>query len=508
VDLFPDAVREDTAKGGPHTYAAYWGGPLYIAEGATRGVFEDLTDYIASDTDIIFTDILPIFRTTLASYDNRIYTVMFDGNIHSLFYRADILEANDWEVPPTIEELIEQASALNGTDLNEDGEPDYGFCINFGEVTSRDGMYANTVLAPFLQTQSSTQGFLFDPDTFEPNIDTDAAKRGLQLFKQLLEEGTYKELFTSGISLDDMKGLFLSGRCAFMVDWGGLPRIAFYTNQTLSSSMTITHTENGTDYPYAKELFHTAPWPGSSFVMDPETRETVECTRSICPFAIQEGATFINISPYNAFGGFGGMISSLVSQQEKDEAFAMISFWNAPTVSNYDVIDPESWFEPFRYTQFLPFLWLDAGMSEAQVKAYTIEMRANLENENIALELRVPGSTDYLYAEGLHVRSYIDGDISVDEAIKNIKNEWDSITDDFGGRKEQRDINRKLLGLEPIEKDKGGGSDDTVIIVVPTIVGSLLLFLCLGILIAALVSFLFKYKFHVILLPRHAEDTV
>jgi len=506
VDSLLAAIAEDTAPDGPHKYAVYFGGPLYIAEGARDGVFEDLTDYIASDTDIIFTDLLPIFRTTLASYGSRIYTILFDGNIHSLFYRADLLDQKGYDVPHTIEDLIEQAKDFNGEDLNEDGEPDFGLCIAFGVIASLNAQLANNVLATFLQTQSSTQGFLFDPETFEPNLDTDPARRGLRLFKELFQEGVPPSFWNGTYNLFDTRGFFLSGRCAFTVDYAALPRIAFYANDSLP--LAITKTEDGTNFAYAKELFHTAPWPGSKYVLGPETRDEAECTRALCPYAIQVGTDFVNIAPYNSFGGFGGILSSLVSQQEKDEGFAMLSYWNSPAVSNLDVVDPSSFFEPFRYSQFLPFLWLDLGMSEEQVKAYTIEMRANLENENIALELRVPGGSDYLTSFGENVAKYINDEISLNELVSDTLSKWSVLTESYGGRKKQRDINRELLSLEPIKKKKGGSDDNTVIIVIPTIVGATLLMLCTAFVVVALVAFFLKYKFHVILLPRHAEDTM
>jgi len=467
-----------------------------------------LTEYIVSDRNIILTDVLPIFRTTLASFDGTVFTLLFDGNIHSLFYRADLLDQKEFDVPNTIEELIEQVEEFNGQDLNEDGEPDFGLCIAFGEITSRDAQFANNVLATFLQTQSTNQGFLFDPDTFEPNINTDSARRGLTLFKELFDVGVNEAFRNGTFNIVDVRGMFLSGRCAFTLDWGGIPRIAFYDKDTLAGSVEITRTENGTNFPYVKELFHTAPWPGTEYVMDPDSRKSVKCTRNICPHSIKVDNRLINIAPYNAFGGFGGMISSLVTQEEKDEAYAMMSFWNAPAISNLDVADPISFFEPYRYSQFLPFLWLNLGMSDAQVEAYTIEMRANLENENIALELRVPGSNDYLVSFGENIFKYVNDEIDLDEVIDDTLSKWEKITDNFGGHKKQRDINRKLLSLEPITKNDDSDSDDTLLVIaVPTILGSIFLFLFVLFVVVALVVFFFKYTFHVILLPRNAEDT-
>jgi len=205
------------------------------------------------------------------------------------------------------------------------------------------------------------------------------------------------------------------------------------------------------------------------------------------------------------------MISALVSQQEKDEAFAMLSYWNSPDISNLDVVDPSTYFEPYRYSQFLPFFWLDAGMSEAQVKAFTVEMRANLENENIALELRVPGANDYLVALGANVRKYINHEIELDEMIDNTLVAWENLTEANGGQTEQRDANRLLLGLDPIDldakkEDDGGNNNDVYYIVFPSVVGAVFLLIVISLIVAGVVMFFLKYKFHVILLPRYGEE--
>ena len=47
-----------------------------------------------------------------------------------MFYRADVLEASRHGVPSSWEDLLQVATALNGTDLDGDGNRDYGVCIS------------------------------------------------------------------------------------------------------------------------------------------------------------------------------------------------------------------------------------------------------------------------------------------------------------------------------------------------------------------------------------------
>jgi multiple sugar transport system substrate-binding protein len=46
-----------------------------------------------------------------------------------MYYRADALEARGLEVPSSWDDLLEVAAALNGTDLDGDGQGDYGTCV-------------------------------------------------------------------------------------------------------------------------------------------------------------------------------------------------------------------------------------------------------------------------------------------------------------------------------------------------------------------------------------------
>ena len=52
------------------------------------------------------------------------------GDFLSLFYRTDVFEAYGMRVPRTLKEYVFASQALNGTDLNGDGEEDYGSCMS------------------------------------------------------------------------------------------------------------------------------------------------------------------------------------------------------------------------------------------------------------------------------------------------------------------------------------------------------------------------------------------
>eukprot|EP00756_Hemistasia_phaeocysticola_P020796 Hpha_TRINITY_DN15740_c0_g1::TRINITY_DN15740_c0_g1_i1::g.37459::m.37459 len=456
MELAKDFAREEPI------YHAYVGNMAnYLIEYASTDRFADLTPFIRADQSLMWDDVVPFFRSIVNSYEDTVRLMFFDGDVHSLFYRHDVLASRGWAVPVSLSELVEQAKILNGTDINEDGEPDFGFCINLGDVF--DSYFMGSVVAPYLQTKGPEDGFFFDADTFEPKVASLAAVEGLRTFKELLEQGTDFTYFTSGLGEAAVRGLFLSGRCAFALDWGGLPRMAFRYNPRVTQ-------DPGFNRSYASERLRTAPWPGTSRVRGPDGSVT-ECDSQLCPHARSQkdlgndgrGQTrLVNIAPYNAFGGLSVAVNNHKPPAEIAAAYEFLSFWNHPAQSTLDVVDPQSWFEPFRNSQFLPFLWTTEGMSSQQAQSYSYEMRSNLESDNLAAELRVRGANDYLDVLKTGAAGFIGYDAKGafgkyngepgDAAyyIEFMNREIDDVTLYYGGREVQRDELRQLFNLPPM----------------------------------------------------------
>ena len=127
--------------------------------------FLDLGDFVRESSDLNWLDILPAFRDVITTYDGNIYMIPLDGDVHSLFYRIDILKEFDLPVPRTWDEYVEVAKATHGktyknTTLN-------GSCIG-RTVNSVGQYYANLVLAPITQTLGTRTGFLFDSENMTP----------------------------------------------------------------------------------------------------------------------------------------------------------------------------------------------------------------------------------------------------------------------------------------------------------------------------------------------------
>lgn len=122
-------------------------------------------DFVRESSDLNWLDILPAFRDVITTYDGNIYMIPLDGDVHSLFYRIDILNEFGLQVPRTWDEYVDVAKATHGktyknTTLN-------GSCI--GRTVNNVGAYnANLVLASITQTLGTRTGFLFDTEDMTP----------------------------------------------------------------------------------------------------------------------------------------------------------------------------------------------------------------------------------------------------------------------------------------------------------------------------------------------------
>lgn len=79
--------------------------PLWIGELA-EGLFETtefMKEYSVQDPTY-WTDILLFYREVISSYDDGLYLFPFDGDCISMFYRRDLLDKYEKDVPKTWDE--------------------------------------------------------------------------------------------------------------------------------------------------------------------------------------------------------------------------------------------------------------------------------------------------------------------------------------------------------------------------------------------------------------------
>jgi multiple sugar transport system substrate-binding protein len=422
-DLY-QRVLTDMATG-TNSFDAFVFAPQWMVDYVTPGFLEDLTERVRGDEALQWDDVAPFFRDFSSTYQGRVYTIPLDGDFQMVYYRSDLLEAEGLEPPNTWEDYLATAETFHGRDINDDGEGDYGSCISKKRNAQAYWMIWS-VAGGFLQTQGTSQGAFFDRETMEPLVDNEAFARALDIYQQTTEFGPPDEL---NLDVGDTRSLFVSGRCALSIDWGDIGALAVDPQQSV-----------------VQDKVGAVILPGTPEVLDRETGELVPCDEQTCPHADDEG---INHAPFSAFGGWSGAINAAAPDEVKDAAYAFLSYMSQPEQANVDVTIGETGFNPYRTSQFEDLdVWLEAGFSEQAAGNYLAAIETSLNSPNMVLDLRVPFNQRYQQVVlDRALSQFLAGELSRDQAIRQIHDGWEEITDELG-REEQRQAYIDSLGVE------------------------------------------------------------
>ncbi len=424
-DLYQTMLTDQAT--GTNSYQAFVFAPQWIADFATPGYLQDLTDYVNNDSAIQWDDIGQFFRNFSAIYDGKIYTIPLDGDFHMVYYRTDVLEQLNMDPPNTWDDYVAIAQAANGMDMNGDGVGDFGSCISMAKA-QQAYWWILSIATPFIQSQGTAQGAFFDTTTMEPLVNNPAFIHALDIYKSLIpfSEPT---VLTDGVG--DTRSLFTSGRCALSLDWGDVGTLAVAEGSKVNGLTGAVIT------------------PGGTQVLDRSTGEMVDCDSTTCPYADDKG---VNHAPFASFGGWSGGVSAAAPDDVKAAAYAFLSFVSQPAQSNVDVTLGKTGFNPYRTSQFSDLTpWLAAGFSEASANNYLGAIQNSLNSPNMVLDLRIPQNQQYEQVVLDDVLSrFVAGEMSSADAAKEISDRWNELTDQFG-RDSQLAAYKASLGI------KGGG---------------------------------------------------
>jgi multiple sugar transport system substrate-binding protein len=409
-DLYQKALTDLST--GTNSYDAFLFAPSWIVDFAPNGYLEDLTPRINADPALQWDDVAPFFRD-FNSYQGKVYSLPLDGDMHTVYYRSDVLKAAGMEPPQTWDDYLAIAKKFQGQDLNGDGTPDYGSCIAKAP-NQQSYWWITSVAAPYIQSQGTAQGAFFNTTNMDPLVNNDAFKKALDVYKETTQYGPPDEL---NLGVGDTRGLFISGRCALTMDWGDIGTLAIdKDNSKVIDKVGAVQT------------------PGSKEVLDWTTGKLVPCDAKTCPYAING----VNHAPFASFGGWAGAVNAAADPKVKDAAYAFFSYMSQPAQSNIDVTLGKTGYNPFRFSQFLNReQWVKAGFTPAAASDYLGAIEASLNNPNMVLDLRVPHNHDYQQvALDKEVAQFLAGDLTTDQAAQAINDDWNKITDDAGRDKQ------------------------------------------------------------------------
>lgn len=403
-DLFQKEATD--LASGTNSFTLYTMSSSWLGSFAGQGYFQDLTSLVPTYPGLEWSDVVPVMQAN-SSFGGKIYAIPMDSDVLSVYYRTDILGKDGVAPPKTWDEYLKIAEKYQGKDLNGDGTPDYGSCIEKAKGGVGTWQF-NGVFSNFVQALGTKQGTFFG-DGLVPLVNNEAMGAALDFWKASSAFGPPAE-----INLDQGtgRGLMTAGRCALNIDWGDMG--------TLPLDPTVSKVLN---------KVQSVVMPGSSKILDRATGKLVACDATTCPNAVDG----INHAPFNAFGGWIGAINAKADPKAQAAALDYMAYISAPTQSNIDVTTGVTGEQPFRVSQKDPALWVKAGMTQEVADNFLGTYIGSLNDPNAALDLRIPQANQYTNVlEDGAIAQFLAGELSKEDAMKQIFDGWQSLTDQIG----------------------------------------------------------------------------
>lgn len=280
---------------------------------------QSLTPFIRENARYVnYQDINPASRSAV-SFNGTVRALPLDTDYIAIGWREDVFVKHGLppEPPRTIDELVELSERLNGLDHNDDGEPDWGFCL------TPQTNYFYAFVAPIFQTNlrechsignemkcngaHTGQNLFFDAETFEPLIRNPGFKHALKLYHRLIQSSNCQTQTPLGQKCD-RKTAFPTGRCAGVVSMPGtltnmLKEDGKYAPRPRIGDDGTVLWKPGMDLGEGRYWGRRADFPGSKRVVSWTAPGTplVKCDSDACPLATDDDS--VNRSPYFSEGG-------------------------------------------------------------------------------------------------------------------------------------------------------------------------------------------------------------
>jgi multiple sugar transport system substrate-binding protein len=396
-------------------YAADWAGDI-MGPGYVLEVPKKVQDQVGYEY------LIPTYRDRILSWAGSIYALPYDGDAHMIYFRRDLLANPEYQadfkaeygydlpVPPeTWEQYYHIAEFFNGKTV--EGETVYGA----GTAFRRGGQSYWTFLglAASYAKAPDDPSYFFDADTMEPRINNPGFVEALEQYIALSEVGPPD---VENWDVGNIRNEFPAGTIALGIDWGDVGPIAADPKSSIVSGK-----------------WGSALEPGVNKYWDSQKGEWVE---------------EYNQAPYLAFGGWVQSISATAENPEC--AFDFAAFMGNQNMSALLTVTPQTGVNPHFFSDVNNYVpWVEMGMTETEAEEYLSAVRDIIAHPNAVVDLRITGAAEYFDALDTQLARAVAGEVTPQEALDTVAEDWDAITDRIG-RDQQKKLYRQMLGL-PVE---------------------------------------------------------
>ncbi|CAE8624132.1 unnamed protein product [Polarella glacialis] len=405
-----------SSSSGQQLYDLYVVKPTWISEQAEYGLLHDLSAYIRGDTALDFQHTFRSVRAWLSQYQYGLegsLTIFmpFDLDLNALVVqRPELLRSGGHAVPETWDELASLAELYNDPDGTGRQYGVCGLCYGF-----RFSLLW-TVLASYSQTKGTSEGFYFDAATMEPLLGGETFRLASEIWLRLMKAGPGDCMETLGPPPS------WQNRCVFLVE---VPLLAGH----------------------GSGAFEVHKPPGSTRVRATAKGAVADCDDELCPHA----SMGVNRATYYPTGGWGIAVRSGLDAATAEAATSL-----AATMHHESQWWTDYMIEPIRRKD----VNLDAfarpenggGWTNGTFAAFQDAFWFSAEDDrNMAMDLRIARSGEYMSAADEAVRMVIKGKLPLEQLGGEITQKWNTLTAGVGYLKQSR-IYRNSLHLPPLTK--------------------------------------------------------
>ncbi|WP_419768646.1 ABC transporter substrate-binding protein [Arcobacter sp.] len=376
-----------------------WAGSL-LADGHA----EEIPKWVEEKID--WQDVLPIYKENVLSWNDKYYFLPYDGDCINLYYRKDIFENEEYkkrfkkiynynlEVPKTWKQYKDIAEFFNAWDWNNDGK------IEYGVAESRRRGYG-TLLQFFAKAAAyakypNNKEFYFDMN-MNPKINNPAFIKALEDYIDIMKYAP-KEILNFAPS--DVRQSFIAGNVSMAIDWANTGALAQNSKESI-----------------VKNKVGYAELPGSNRVYNSKTNK------------------WENL--YNNPSSISGNWVIVVNKDAKNKELALnfAAYLTSKEMTTRYVPVGWSGINPSRYSHLSLTnldLWENNSFSKNSAKDYLKVISNSLSNENVVMDIRIPGADLYYDSFDKYLNKAIIGELTPQEALDLTAQQWNKITKELG----------------------------------------------------------------------------
>ena len=421
AEIFPK-IQNDWSTGTNSidvgVFAAGWGVELDAA-----GLLEDMDPYIAKDTKLDLNDVAPYFREFGQKVGGKTKLLMVDGDFQMVYYRKDVLEKAGLQPPKTWEDYLDVASKIHGQDMNGDGQ-------------------AGLRLLHLQEAQRPV--LLRDPDRRRTHRADPGHSPGLPLRQR--DDEADRSTTKAG-----RRPSSSTRRPASMVrrkssTWTSATRAACSRPAVAACSSNGAIPARCSSIPMptsVKGLIlrrRRRGLQGSAGPRHGQARAGVEGKRS-------QRRRWHQLRAVRCFRRLGRCDQRQGRPEEEGCCLCLPLLHEPGGAIERRRDDRCHGLQPVSNSQLASTdLWVKAGMPADLAENYLGAINGALNNPNMASDMKIPGAQKYTgVVLDTELARYLAGEITVDEALKNIEAGWEEVTEDFG-RDEQIKAQALALG--------------------------------------------------------------